>query len=736
MRGKALWAILFIVPALIGGLVMAAVLLTPLPEPDNPQVTEILDASGRPVARMFTEDRIEIPVVRMPRHLLNAIVAIEDDRFYRHRGIDLIGIGRAFVRNLRAGKVLEGGSTLTQQLARNLSFGGQRLGLQRTLTRKLKEALLTLKLEYNYSKEQILGMYWNTIYLGRGAYGLERAAKLYFNKSVRDVPDGQPLDLTLVEAAELAALPQAPEYYSRIDDEDEAIRAKAAADLLNRRNQVLTRMAEQGYITVGEAEVARRTPLQLKPRRQAAEGAPYSAYVVDYITRELKERYPEVAANLPRGGYRIVTTIDRDLQEAAEAALQTGLKEIKTRLEEEPEIALVAMDPATGYIRALIGGKGPQVERNRALEPRQPGSTFKPVVYAAALSTRQYVASSTQLDVPKEYPGAQPGERWLVRNWENKSSNQPETMRAALKRSLNTVTVSWMDLLKPAPVIKLAEAMGLDGAYPDDLTIGLGTVAVSPLQMTVAYATLANGGYRVEPTAVLRVEDRDGNIYVDQQPSRTYALDAGVAFIVTDMLKEVLRKGGTGELGGAHLGGRPAAGKSGTTDESRDAWFVGYTPTLVASVWAGYDDRRKTELLGGWDISPIWGRFMSRALAQAPWRDWTPPPNVSAEEICTITKLRPNASCPVGKEWYLKGTAPVEIDSTVHWEQVVPPLPGVPWVPPGLLPPFMAPPGETPPEEGPLQPPPPNTSVPEPTEPTVEAPDAPAGEPLPFPPTE
>lgn len=702
MRGKAIWFILFVGPALIAGLLTAAVLLTPLPDPDNPEVTEILDATGAPVARLFTEDRIEIPVVRMPTHLLNAIVAIEDDRFYKHRGIDPVGILRALYHNIRAGKVVQGGSTLTQQLARNLSFEGARLGQQRTITRKIKEALITVKLEYKYSKEQILGLYWNSIYLGRGAYGLERAAQIHFGKSVRDVPEDQPIDLSLAESALLASLPQRPEYYA-------SSKAEAREALKARRDLVLDRMAEQGYISPAEAEMAKRDAIAFAWERHSGQvdasagknstntpSLPYVSYFVDYLTQELKERYPDVAENLRRGGYRIYTTLDPDLQRAAADAVQAGLKEIEASIQESPEVALVAMDPANGHIRALIGGREEQVHRNRALERQQPGSTFKPFVYATALATRNHVVTSTQMDTPREYPGREPGEKWLVENWEGKSSNKPETMRAALKRSLNTVTVAWMDILKPGPVIATAEKVGLEADYQQNLTIGLGTVEVTPLHMTTAFAALANGGERVKPIAVLRVEDRDGNVHTTQQPTRQSAMDPGVAFIVTDMLKDVLRPGGTGSSGGSWVSGWPAAGKSGTTDNSMDAWFVGYTPSLVAGVWTGHDEPGEYRLLGGAHVSPIWGRFMSAALREQRWTAWTPPPDVTAVEVCSITGLRPNASCPVVREWYLEGTAPTEVDDTVHWDQVVPQLPGVPWALPGQLPPVQEPAIEAP----------------------------------------
>jgi len=691
---KLFWALLLVVPALMGGILTAAVLLTPLPEPDNPQVTEIVDASGQLVAQLYTENRIELPVVRMPKDLLNAIVAIEDDRFYRHHGLDPIGIGRAMVRNLLAGRIREGGSTLTQQLARNLRFNEQRLGLQRTWTRKLKEALLTLKLEYKYSKEQILGMYWNSIYLGRGVYGLERAAQTYFHKSALERENDEPINLTLSEIAILASLPQSPEYYSSGTPE-------ANADLLERRNAVLRKMVEHGYITEAAANTAMREPVALQPPRPETQGLE-APYFVDYVRRELRERFPQVAEQLRYGGVRIVTTLDRSLQSAANAVVSAAQFPHEPESPESPELALVAIDPSTGHIRAFVGGRSPQVETNWALTPRQTGSTFKPVVYATALQ-KGYKVTDTQMDEIKRYPSGDPLTPYEPHNYDEKYTNKPETMRTALRLSLNTVTVAWMDQLTPSPVIETAASMGLARSRFENhknLTMGLGSADIPPLEMVSAFAPLANGGMRVAPMAILRVEDLEGNVYVEQRPALERALAPGVAFIVTDMLKEVVKPGGTAGGVSSQVGWRPVAGKSGTTDKSVDAWFVGYSPSLVAGVWAGYPDRRPSNLLGGRDVSPIWGAFMAKALANTPWKDWTPPADVVSMKICSVTYKLPNASCPTTQEWYLRDNAPTEVDETVHWSQVVPKLPGVPWAPTGVLPPLFGtePPSASPPD--------------------------------------
>ena len=648
-----------------------AVLITPLPAPENPEASKVVDATGETISRLFTENRVELPVVEMPQALLDAVVAVEDDRFYQHRGIDPLGVARAFIRNLQAARVIEGGSTLTQQLAKNLY-----LTHDRTLTRKFKEAVLTVKLESTYSKKEILGMYWNTIYLGRGAYGVEVAAQTYFGKSARD--------LTLTESALMAALPRSPEYYSPYNDAEAAVL---------RRNLVLDKMMEHAYISAATASAAKEEPLRLVPAEQAGRTQTHTApYWVDHVLAELRTHYPAVAEEILHGGYTIHTSLDLNLQRAAEEAV---IAEAPAATPDEnqvmqPQVALVAMESTTGYIRAFIGGREQRAERNRVTERQQPGSAFKPFVYAAALETRTSTAASTQTDEPAAFPGAREGEAWRPANYGNRYSYKPETMRTALRRSLNVVTVKWMDAIKPGPVVSLARRMGIESEMPANLTISLGSADVTPLELTRAYAPLANGGFAVTPVAIVRITDRHGNIIAEESPARQRAMDPGVAFIVTDMLREVVRPGGTAAQVSGYLGGRPAAGKTGTSDQSRDAWFVGYTPDLVAGVWVGRDDNSPTRFEGGTAAAPIWANFMSRALQGKPHRDWSPPANVAGIEYCTLTGLLPNASCPTGHEWFLTGTEPAQVDPTIHWDTVLPQLPGMPWTPPGTLPPGAA----------------------------------------------
>ncbi|HWI52167.1 MAG TPA: PBP1A family penicillin-binding protein, partial [Symbiobacteriaceae bacterium] len=637
------FAALLMLPVLVFGAFGLAVVLVPLPAPRMPEATEVLDTSGARVANLFTENRVEVPVAEMPDYLLNAIVAVEDDRFYGHKGIDPTGMVRALARNVRSGRVVEGGSTITQQLAKNMY-----LTPERTFTRKIKEAVLTLKLEYKYSKREILGMYWNTIYLGAGTYGAEVASQTYFGKPVKQ--------LTLAEAALLAGLPRSPEFYTPVKNPDAAV---------SRRNLVLDKMVEAQFVRADQAARAKAEPLRIaaKPSTlmQVQDEAPY---FVDLIKRELAERYPEVAQNLYKGGYEIHTTLDLGMQRAANDAVRRAAPAAEGTLETgtQPQVALVAIEPTTGYIKALVGGRDAKVALNRAVEPQQPGSAFKPFVYGAVLETRRYSAASTQLDAPAEFPGATAGKPWRPQNHNGKYSYTPATMRTALRRSLNVVTAQWINTIKPPAVVDLARRMGVESPLTEDLTLGLGSSAVTPLELTRAYVPLANGGFSVKPMAILRIVDKQGNVIAEEKPRRSRALDPGVAFIVTDMLRSVVGPGGTASTVAGYMAGRPVAGKTGTSDESRDAWFIGYTPDLVAGVWVGNDANTPSWREGGSAAAPIWATFASQALVKVKPRDWTPPPGVSAVEVCSETGRLPNGVCPTVREWFLAGTQPTEVE--------------------------------------------------------------------------
>lgn len=675
-RGAIWLGLLILIPvlAVIGTITLIA--MTPLPHPEVPLASEIVDQSDRLITRLFTENRREISVNRMPQHLLDAIVSVEDDQFYRHRGVNPIGIARALYRNVRAGRIVEGGSTLTQQLAKNL-YTLQ----ERTLGRKIREAILTFKLEHMYTKREILGMYWNTIYLGEGTYGVEIAAQRYFNKSAEN--------LTLAESALLAGLPRQPEYYAPTKNLDEAI---------DRRNFVLRLMAEQTYITPEEEATARLEEVRLVANHEPLGEAPS---FIDYVVGQLDQTYPDIAANIRRGGYRIQTTLDLEVQQAANGAVAARAPEAAPDEQGilQPQVALVALDPSSGYIRAMVGGRELQPGLlNRTTRRRQPGSAFKPFVYGTALETRRHVITSTFIDEPVAFP-AGGGREWRPENFRREYTYAPMGMRDALRQSKNVVTVQWMNALKPGPVVEFARRMGVPSEVPltENLTLGLGTSELTPLEMTTAFAPFANGGLRVQPTAILRITDSAGNLIYSHTPKAPErAIGEDLSYIMTDLLKDVVRPGGSaGQVAGL-VGGRPSAGKTGTTEKSVDAWFVGYTRELVAAVWVGHDTPRETNYTGAITSAPIWAEFIRRAEEGIPHRDWIQPAGVDRVRICVATGLLANATCPAITEVFLRGTAPTRVDPNIYWDEIKPRLPGIPSLIPGEMSPEPPPAEPTP----------------------------------------
>ena len=654
--------------ALAGTGVVAFAAITPLPKPEVPQATVIYDIQGRVIASLHRQNREIAGPEEIPRALRQAVVAAEDARFYRHHGFDPVAIGRAAVRNLQAGRIVEGGSSITQQLARTLYD----LSLERTFARKLQEALLAVKLETRYSKDQILTMYLNQVYFGRGAYGVKVAAREYFGKPLSQ--------LSLAEAATLAAFIRGPEVYWR-DPE----RARG------RRDWVLSRMAELGMITPEAARRAQAEPLVLRPPGEPDVRAPY---FVDYVRERLAEEVPGLAGQLYTGGYRIYTTLDLDVQAAAERAA-ARLDDLVAPLGErngvpQPQVALVALDPATGGIRAMVGGRDFRTTRfNRAVRARrQPGSAFKPFLYTAVLASGEPVTAPMACRA-RTYPGEEPGQPYTPRDYGTRPYHDAFfDIRHAVAISDNLVAVEWMNRIKPRRVADLAHRMGIESELKrTHLGLALGDSEVTPLEMARAYATLANLGERVEPFAVLRVEDRDGTMLFSRRPRRQRVLAPEVAWLMTDVLKSVFdpEYGGTARALGI---GRPAAGKTGTTDDSRDAWFVGYTPDLVAAVWVGSDDHdQRVTLPNGAGATAsstagrIWQSFMAAALAGRPPRDWPRPDGVVRAPACTLTGPLDAPRFEWRDEWFLAGHVPepnclalLEEAGLEGWER--PPGPG------------------------------------------------------------
>lgn len=577
-----------------------------------PASSQIYDIHGNEIANIHAaENRRPIGINEIPKNLQNAFIAVEDNRFYDHIGIDPRGIVRAIWANIRGRTVTEGGSTITQQLAKNAY-----LTQDRTLKRKVQEVFLALQLERQYTKQEILELYMNQIYFGQGAYGVQAAARTYFGKDAKD--------LTLNECAMLAGIPKSPNYYSPVNNMDAATERKAV---------VLDQMVKYGYISDSEAAAAKKEPLHIA--KNTNDGGKSASYFVDYVLQQLAEKYGDDA--IYKDGLKIYTTIDMDMQAAAE----TAMKNLPTYFTDangivQPQGALVAIDPHTGYIKAMVGGRGTD-QFNRATQAvRQPGSAFKPFVFAAALENK-YTPESIIEDKPLKVGS------WEPQNYSRNFSGKVR-LRDVVRWSLNVPTVRIAQDIGIDKAIFYAQEMGistfvLDGATNDrNLATALGgmTRGVTPLELTSAYGTFANRGIHVKPVAILRVVSRTGKVLEEAERKEKSVMSADNAAALTAMLEDVIRRG-TGTR--ANIG-RPAAGKTGTTSDYHDAWFVGYTPDLVTGVWIGNDSVSDLHgMSGGMTPAVIWQAFMQKALAQMPIRSFAGSPaysDTSAKEETAV----------------------------------------------------------------------------------------------------
>lgn len=567
--------------------------------------SQIYDVHGNLITTVHaTENRLPVKLSQVPKDLQNAFIATEDNRFYSHHGVDPIGIMRAIWVNIAHDGVAEGGSTITQQLARN-AF----LTQDRTLKRKIMEAMLAIRIEQYYTKQEILEMYLNQIYFGQGAYGVQAAAHVYFGKNVQD--------LDLAQSAMLAGLPQSPNYYSPLTNY-KAGKARQAV--------VLGQMVKYDYIDQATADKAKDEDLGLREKSEAAHSDNNASYFIDYVISEIAEKYGDDAVY--KDGLKIYTTIDMKAQDAAVQAMH-NLPNFYTDDKglTQPQGALIAINPHNGYIVAMVGGRGDDFFNRAVLAERQPGSAFKPFVYLAAI--QDGMTPGTVMDDKKiEFNG------WSPKNYEGTYSGQM-TLRYALQHSVNTIAVQLADAVGMRKVLNLASSLGittLDDSKDNNLAAALGglTNGVKPIDMAVAYGTLANGGVKVKPVAITKIVDRNGQVVEENSTEEQRVVDPKYAYVITNMLESVM-SGGTG--GGASIG-RPAAGKTGTTDESKDAWFVGYTPDLVAAVWMGDDYGIETldDITGGTVPAVIWRDFMSQALnaMEIPASDLTVPPGAAS----------------------------------------------------------------------------------------------------------
>jgi penicillin-binding protein 1A len=568
------------------------------------QGTKIYDDNDELITELHVERRIFVPLVHIPRALRDAVLATEDRRFYQHWGIDPIGVGRAIWQNYRRGRVVEGGSTITQQLTKVLF-----LTPDKSLERKLKEAVLALELERRYSKDRILEMYLNQIYFGHGAYGVEAAARTYFGKSVSEV--------NVREGALLAGLPRAPSAYSPFDHADAAKR---------RREVVLRRMVDYGALKEQEAKRIARSDLGLiPPERRRTTGQ----YFLDYVQQTLEAKYG--ADMVFKGGLNVYSTLNPPMQLAAEQALRDGLRALEGRSKtakpgEHPEGAVITIEPSTGYVRALVGGYDFfRSEFNRAVQARrQPGSAFKPFVYIAALESGFTPASRVD-DSPVSY-AVGGGNVWKPENYDRKFRG-PTTLQQAIEESVNVVTVKLQERIGVNRTVQVARRLGVTSPIAVNLSLALGTSDLTLLEMTSAYGVLANEGILMPPTTIRYVTNAQGQLLEEHVPQGREALPPEMAYVVTHMLRGVVERG-TGQA--AKALGRPIAAKTGTTNDYSNAWFVGFTPKLATGVWVGYDRPRSLgkDETGSRVAVPIWVAYMGKVLGDSPKEDFAVPERV------------------------------------------------------------------------------------------------------------
>ena len=723
-----------------------------------PSIEEIKDYTPETGTKIFADDDVLIgelkvekgifrSINQMPQHMINAVIAVEDSRFWKHKGLDYIAIGRALIKDIMSGGLKEGGSTITQQLAKVMF-----LTPEKTFKRKLREAILAFKIEKNLTKEEILSLYLNKIYFGHGAYGVEMASRIYFGKSVQDI--------SLSEAAMLAGLIRAPVNYSPFTN---------LAKTKERQLIVLSRMEEVGFINKSEKEKALKKPIYLSSLRKGVEA---NNYFIDYVRKYLVSKYGEEAVY--KGNLNVYTTLDRNAQLMASESLQQGLKDldkrrgwrgpidhkdidvekeiknkevltplvinpgeistglvlsvskrealIKTRgligtlslqdaqwaenildeksgktkilkkfalthilkpgdiikvgiksvkkeqiqftLEQEPVVegAVVAIEPNTGFLRALVGGYDfVKSDYNRAVyAERQPGSAFKPIIYAAALD-HGYTPASIIVDEPVTYPGG-PGGTWKPQNYDHEYHG-PTSLREALTYSRNVVTVKLVESIGVNTVIEFARMLGIQGTMPEDLTIALGSLTVTPLQLALCYSIFANTGMQIEPIAIKYITDEQGRILESNEPEGLEVLSPQTAFLITSMMEDVVQEG-TGWR--AKALGRPVAGKTGTTNEYRDAWFVGYTPHLVSVVWVGLDNMKTlgSQETGARAASPIWVSFMSNVIKDEP-EAFPQPEGIVTYLIDPETGLLTRDETIGKREFFKEGTAPSQFSQSL-----------------------------------------------------------------------
>lgn len=569
------------------------------------ETTYIYDINGELLARLHGDvNREVVPLNRISPHLKRSVLAIEDSYFYTHKGVDPAGIGRAILVNFKSGETMEGGSTLTQQLVKNLF-----LSSEKSLNRKVAEAVLAMRVEQVFSKDQILEMYLNQVYWGRNANGVEAASQNYFDKHAAD--------LNLAESAMMAGVIQAPSAFNPRDN------YKTAKE---RQSLVLERMLVLGWATPAEVKAAKDQPIRLTPVEKSYERSKVP-YVTQAVAAELEDKFGREL--VLKGGLRVQTTIDLKLQRTAEKVAKQAHADLEYQGANAGQIALVAVDPRTGFVKAIVGGVGSfeKNQFNRAVQARrQLGSSFKPFVYYSAFATGDWHPDSVVDDSPISFPDGD--EMYVPRNYDNTFMG-PISVRQAIAVSRNIPAIRLGLYVGMKKVVENCRKLGITTPMEPVVSLPLGAADVTPMEVAGAYATFANGGYKVKTTLIARVTNSNGNVVLDNTPKPTLILDPYAVAELTDALRGVITNG-TGTA--ASLGSRPVAGKTGTTSDFRDAWFVGYVPQLATAIWIGNDDYSPMShgVTGGVYVAPIWRNFMEKALDGSPVENFPVPSEINA----------------------------------------------------------------------------------------------------------
>ncbi len=616
--------------------------------------TVLYDVHGDPIKSYYEQDRVIVPLDNIPQHLSDGFIATEDRKFYRHWGLNVFAIAKALTEDILARRIVRGASTITQQLARNLF--PTHLPMEQTFSRKIKEAIVAIRIEQHYTKEEILSMYLNQIYFGDGSYGVEAASRRFFGKHASE--------LSLAECALLAGVPRDPGTYSPRRHFD---RAK------QRQSIVLSSMTEMGMISAEQAAQAKNDTLSILRAEQAEVGA----YFAEHIRRILEEKYGADA--IYRDGLKIHTTLDLGLQELAERAIEQNLQAMEKRLGFEPrdtlpgspgedrgsttdyiQGALIALDPHTGHIKAMVGGRDfLDSNWNRATQARrQPGSAFKIFVYTAAVDN-----GLTPADIIMDDPiviNMPDSTQWRPKNF-TEDYKGPVTVRHALCKSINIPAIKIAERIGQSTVINYARRMGIESRLRPYMSIALGSFEVTLLEIASGVGVLATSGIRAEPMAITKIETRDGRTLERNIPRKSEAISAQTAFVVNSMLQSVVREGTAQAIRWRGIT-RTLAGKTGTTDDYTDAWFIGFSPDLITGVWVGFDQKRSMgeKETGARVALPIWIDFMTEALKAIPDRPFPEPHGIVRRDICTETGLLATSHCPETRtEVFIGGTETV-----------------------------------------------------------------------------